>query len=154
MKTKKIRLEETTLNDTQEIFELINRNRDRFNQWFNWVEKVTTVEDEKEFIEISIFDETQELYSIKFENHIIGIVDLQRVDLNNASAEVGYWIDEVFEGQGIVSNLVANLDEKTTVDKLKIIVNRNNTRAINVAQRAGFEFAHLIKGNIIYQKAF
>lgn len=153
----KLKLEHPTVEDSEEIFELINRNRKRFEKWFDWIFEMSSIQNEAKYIDEANNTDAQELYCIKYDNEIIGMIDLHEIDLNDKSAEVGYWIDEYFEGFGIISNIIVNLEdfiqEALDIERLKIVVSQNNIRSINVAQRADFEFTRREAGNITYQKA-
>ncbi|MGN6742601.1 MAG: GNAT family N-acetyltransferase [Amnibacterium sp.] len=73
-----------------------------------------------------------------------------RIDLQRETAELGYWIDEAFEGRGLVTRgvraVVAHLAADRDIHRFEIRTAVHNTRSRAVAERAGFRLEGVLTG--------
>jgi len=73
-----------------------------------------------------------------------------RIDLQRESAELGYWIDEGFEGRGLVTRgvraVVRHLAEERGIRRFEIRTAVHNERSRAVAERTGFALEGVLTG--------
>ena len=137
--------------DTQQsesFFNLIDSNRARLEDFFaGTVAKTNTIEDTIDYckvIEKSVKNKSYFPYIIidKENKKFVGLVDLKNIDWNVPKAEIGYFIDSKYEGQGIISKALASVIEhaikKYHFKKLLCRANTDNLGSINVALKNGF----------------
>lgn len=100
-----ISLELLQQHQSEEIFELINHNRDHLRKWLLWVDKRKTAEDMVPVIKYWLenlannqgFD-----VAIRYNGDLVGMIGVQ-FDWGNRSASTGYFISENAEGKGIIT---------------------------------------------------
>jgi ribosomal-protein-serine acetyltransferase len=73
-----------------------------------------------------------------------------RIDLQRETAELGYWIDEAFEGRGLVTRgvraVVEHLAAERGIHRFEIRTAVHNVRSRAVAERAGFRLEGVLTG--------
>jgi ribosomal-protein-serine acetyltransferase len=131
-----------TVEDAEALYALVDANRERLAQWFPWVDGSTGPESQRTFIERSIASDTDvEGNGIWVGEELAGSIGMS-VDVIGNSADIGYWLDEAFEGRGLVTRACALfIDHGFTVMGLHRIVIRaaiDNARSRAVAERLGF----------------
>jgi ribosomal-protein-serine acetyltransferase len=131
-----------TPDDAEEIFALVEANRERLEAWMPWAESTRSPADTRDFIERSLASEHDlEANGIWVDGRAVGTIGLSVNHLVNAG-ELGYWIDAGFEGRGLItkaSRLV--LDHAFGVLKLHrvaLCAGVENRRSRAVAERLGF----------------
>ena len=92
--------------DDQELFELVEANRDRLHAWMPWEPTTTGPADTRQFIERGLASEhDREANGIWIDGRLAGSIGMS-VNVMDRNAEIGYWIDRGAEGRGIVSTSV------------------------------------------------
>lgn len=79
---------------------------------------------------------------LRSSGQVVGKCGLHTIEPNVGRAEIGYWLDSRFIGQGLMSEAVARLvifGEEVGFQRLEIRCDARNTRSQNVARRVGFE---------------
>ncbi|MCF7798162.1 MAG: GNAT family N-acetyltransferase [Lentisphaeria bacterium] len=129
----------------QDIFKLIDTNRQHLQPWLPWVDISLTVEDTQAFIErmdAAREKETVVCTVIFVENEIAGLVDLHAIDTTNKHASIGYWLGKQYEGLGIMTRAVEALIRygfmKLQLERIEICVVPDNTRSRAIPERLGF----------------
>ncbi|XP_076801060.1 putative N-acetyltransferase YjcK [Clavelina lepadiformis] len=146
-----IMLRPLTIEDASESLEVVNKNRDRLAKWLPWVEGTNNVKDEVQYIrearnsimhgkklEMGIFYKSN---SEKNEAKLIGACGF--VKIQGKTGQLGYWLDEDYMGQGIVTDSCKTLIDVGVnflgLKTIEIVVQPNNVQSIHVAKRLGFE---------------
>jgi len=102
------------MRDAQAIFDVVNRNRKHLSPWFEWVKTTQTMQDTKNFVQGAL-----DQYG-KNEGVSTGIWDGDRFigsagyvfwDHKHKKAEIGYWLDETYTGQGIMTSVARQLSK-------------------------------------------
>ena len=79
---------------------------------------------------------------IRHENQIVGMVSLRDIDLNSFIAEIGYGIDENFQGRGLASRAVKQVVDmiffETALRRITAHVCEKNLASIAVMKKVGF----------------
>jgi len=129
----------------QDIFKLIDSNRDFLSQWFPWVEHVKEVKDTEKFINTRLehlLNNTALHTTIIYNNKVVGCLDFTVIDDFNKRAGIGYWLDEAHNGKAIMSRAVWKLIcigfEEYKFEKIFIDCEVINCRSCNLAKRLGF----------------
>ncbi|MBM7617408.1 ribosomal-protein-serine acetyltransferase [Weissella uvarum] len=140
------------------IFEVLQRNQTEFAKWLPWVLETKSAEDEAKFLmEARVRFAKYEALTliILVDDQPVGSVDLHNIDTDFHTAEVGYWLDAHYQGQGIMTRAVQHLTEAAFVDlnlhKLSIQADAKNLNSIAVAERAGYTYEATLKEQIINQ---
>jgi len=105
----RLALREASIDDADELFALIERDRDYLGQWLPWVPMTASVDDEREFLRFAArrSAEGAELHLLlTLDGRIIGSVGLPRIDRQQRLAEIGYWLAESEQGHGFITQAV------------------------------------------------
>ncbi|NDC40964.1 MAG: N-acetyltransferase [Chitinophagia bacterium] len=126
--------------DAAALFRLVNDNRAHLTPWLNWVEGTTKVEHSAEFIEGSRHNaETQQglALGIFVNNQLAGGMGMHDWQHPLRKAQIGYWVAQPYEGQGIVyqsaQHFVAFLFEKVGLNKVELHYAAPNVRSGRLA---------------------
>jgi ribosomal-protein-serine acetyltransferase len=133
--------------DAQEVFDLIQRDRDRFEPYMEWIFHVTEVEHELEFIRTRLAQfavgSAIQLFIWKG-GRIAGSIGTVVIDRENDAAEVGYMVFREHEGTGLafrsVQALIGHLFEAEGMHRIVVKVMPSNARSNALARRMGFAF--------------
>ncbi|MER3127043.1 GNAT family protein [Bacillus pumilus] len=139
--TKELTLASLQLDDADNLLKLIQENEAHLGQWLPWVHQCKTIEDVKMFIQ-----STQTLYNdqkgleagIKLNGQLIGVF---RLTINHKIGNIGYWIRQDAQGQGIVTTIVKYMTDTfaSKVDGFEIFCPAGHARSERVAIHAGFK---------------
>lgn len=72
----------------------------------------------------------------------VGAIDIHNIALDKTHGEIGYWIAERFQGQGIMTKalekVVAIGFQELGLHRLNLLTDVDNQKSQRVAQKAGF----------------
>ena len=127
--------------DAQELFDLIEANRERLRPWMIWEPLTKTVEDSRRFIERTTSSMTDmEGNGVWLDGKLIAGAGL-RVDTLPNSGEIGYWIDGDHEGQGIITRVCERFFDfgfdELGLHRMELQAAATNVRSRAVADRLG-----------------
>ncbi|GAA3590006.1 GNAT family protein [Flavivirga amylovorans] len=143
------------INESENFFNLIDRNRSRLEDFFaGTVLKTKTLQDTIIYCQ-NIRDRVLEKSYFPFvindlkTDTFIGLIDVKSIDWNIPKAEIGYFIDVDYEGQGVISKslglVIEYLSEVYQFKKLLCRANSSNIGSIAVAKKNGFTLEGTIK---------
>ncbi len=141
--TSDILLREIGLQDIEPIFETINSERDYLGEWLPFVEVTLEISDTQNFVEKYLELEDRELtLVIYFKNQFAGLIGLKDTDIDNKKTEIGYWLSEKFQHNGIITlsckALISFLFEKLNLNRVQIKAATENYRSQHIPERLGF----------------
>lgn len=133
--------------DAQVVFDLIDRERDRFEPWMEWVHSFHTVEHEMEFIRTRLAQHavgSAIQFFVWHQGRIAGSTGTVVIDRENEAAEIGYMVFREFEGTGLayrsVQALIRHLIEVEGIHRIVAKVMPANTRSNDLIRRLGFTY--------------
>ena len=144
------------LEDTDAVFALVDENRRYLREWLPWVDTNATSEDSRAFIK-----STQEQHQLNFGfqcgiwyNHsLAGIIGFHQIDWANKNVEIGYWLGEKFQGNGIITRSCKALVDVAFFDyqlnRVQLRCATGNRKSCAVIERLGF-----IKEGTVHQAEF
>jgi ribosomal-protein-serine acetyltransferase len=128
----------------EELFRLIDANREHLRRWLPWVDASRSEEDTRSYIQqmLHALAEGKEYgFAIFHRGELVGGIGLHPIP-EIAEAEIGYWLAEAAQGQGIMTRasralLRFSFDE---LDMHRVIIKcaKENTRSRAVPERLGF----------------
>ena len=137
------------------FFNLIENNRSRLEDFFaGTVCKTTTLEDTILYcneIEERVQAKSYFPYLIveRASKNIVGLIDVKNIDWEIPKAELGAFIDQDYEGKGIITilgkQLINEIVQEHRFKKLLCRAASRNTRSVKLIERIGFEFEGTIK---------
>ncbi|WP_426390705.1 GNAT family N-acetyltransferase [Variovorax sp. R-27] len=131
---------------------LIEKNKSSLSQQLHWPRFVDSLEDTISFCiscEIGMQNKVEAAYGIWCNDHLVGVVSFNTLDLGNESGEIGYWLDESARGKGVASSavgaLVRTFAQQQLLRRYVIKCAVTNKRSQRVAERLGFSREGLLK---------
>jgi ribosomal-protein-serine acetyltransferase len=141
--------------DAEAYFKLIDANRKRLEDFFAGTVAVTkTLDDTKSYLTNIIAQAEQHNHFpfVVIENDtktMVASIQVKNIDWNIPKAELGYYIDSGYEGQGIVTKATALIIqycfEHLKMARLLIRTHPQNISSIQVAQKNGFQLEGTIR---------
>ena len=84
------------------------------------------------------------MFAIRRQNEFIGIIGFKDTDKVNKKTEIGYWLSEKFQKQGIITKSVERLCDfafnKQGINRVQIKCAVGNKPSIRIPQKSGFKF--------------
>lgn len=128
----------------EELFHLVESNREHLRPWFPWVDTTREPADSEAFINDALqgfANGTCIHFGIWHRGKLVGVVAPHTIRESNRSGEIGYWVGKDAEGQGIITrSCAAIIDYLVEVRKLNRIEARcvvSNQRSRQVMERLG-----------------
>ncbi len=159
---EEIHLELIHPSHAEEIFQLVEVNRELLSKWLIWVHDTKTVEDTKAFISSSLQKyAAQRVIDMPIFYHdklvgIVGLMGLGKRGYEVPQAEFGYWLDARYHGRAIMRRALEKVLEIAFdtygCEKVKIRCATENLRSCNVARKLGFVHEGTLRKDILVNK--
>lgn len=144
---EKIRLELLNRSMAKEIFSAINHDRLYLKKWLPFVEMTNDISDTENFIDSvtsNLKYKRDEIYSIRYHEAFAGLIGFKDADWVNRKTELGYWLIEKLQGNGIITNCVKKLISyafvKMKLNRIQIKVAVGNHKSTAIPKKLGFKF--------------
>ncbi|PTX49153.1 ribosomal-protein-serine acetyltransferase [Melghirimyces profundicolus] len=134
------------------LFRLVETNRSHLESWLPWIREIRDVESMDRYIRRALT-----AYSCGREAHfgiwnrgvLAGSVTVERIDIANRVAEIGYWLGRGQTGQGLMTRSVRCVAEylfrQRKMHRVEIRVDASNHSSRKVALRSGFREEGLLR---------
>jgi len=129
----------------EQIYTVVERNREYLRKWLPWVDKTHSAADTRAFIDSAIaqFADTNGLAAgIWVRGRFAGAIGMHAVDWNNCASSIGYWIDEAHQGRGLVTAacraVLAYIFEDLKLNRVEIRAGVRNRKSRAIPVRLGF----------------
>ena len=133
------------LEDAEELYAVVDRNRDRLYRWLGWTGPHYSIDDTRRFMgeRIAEFADRESLtMTIRRHGELCGAIALHRIDRRHRNTSIGYWIDAAQEGKGIVTTacraIVTEGFRSLGLHRIEIRCGAWNHRSSAVPRRLGF----------------
>lgn len=130
------------VDDAEELFTVINNNREHLRHWLPWVDATQTVKDSEKFILDSLYLlEAQEgiAMGIFWEKKLIGGIGMLNWNHQLKQAHIGYWLDKNFEGKGLMilsaQHFINYIFQELGLNKIEIRFISENKRSAALVKR-------------------
>lgn len=145
----------------QALYDIIINDREELSHFLPWAGHIQKLTDEIIFIKKMREDTAQYrklVLVILVDGEPAGMIDLHNIKLNNESAELGYWLGQKYQGNGIMTEAVRKLLEisfsELNLHQIKLLADHNNQPSRAIAQRLNFEHVALLKDEVKYHGKF
>ncbi|WP_066308957.1 GNAT family N-acetyltransferase [Bacillus sp. FJAT-29814] len=129
----------------EELFELVDTNREYLRKWLLWVDKRKSAEDFEPIIPIWIrnySDNNGFDAGIRYNGKLVGMIGLHYIDWKNSSTSIGYFLSEDSQGHGIITRSVKALLDylfgTLKINRVEIQCAGNNHKSLAIPERLGF----------------
>ncbi len=142
-----LELKQLEQSDSIDIFNTINNQREYLGKWLPFVAFTKEISDTEKFVDSVINageDRFEYIFAIRKSNEFVGIIGFKDTDKQNKKSEIGYWLSEKYQKQGIVTKSVDKLCDfafnKLQINRIQIKCAVENTSSKNIPKRLGFRF--------------
>jgi ribosomal-protein-serine acetyltransferase len=156
-----IELKQLERADAIDIFKTIDSQREYLGRWLPFVEFTKKLEDSEVFVESVINapeDRFEYVFAIRKGKEFVGLIGFKGTDKANKKTEIGYWLSEPNQRQGIITKSVEKLCDfafnELDINRIQIKCAVGNESSIKIPQRLGFIFegierqGELLNGNV------
>lgn len=140
-----IQIRQVQPHDAETIFRSVEENRAYLREWLPWVDPTQSAADVLQFIarvERQFADNLGPNAGIWVESRFCGAVGCHPIDWANHHCSIGYWLDAVSQGNGLVTRccsvLLDYLFGELSLHRVTIRCATGNTRSCAIAARLGF----------------
>lgn len=138
--------------DAEELFALVDANRERLREWLPWVDATRKVADSRAFLAAALGQATRgeaTQFALVVGGEVAGVVGFHAIDRRLRSTALGYWLGAAHEGQGHVTRAVASLLDlafgELGLTRIEIRAAPDNRRSRAIPERLGFHEERVIR---------
>ena len=147
-----LRLEPLTEHHAEPLFHLIETHRTYLRTWLPWLDKNTCVEHLQAFTRQAHARNAGGeglIQAIVVDDKVCGVSGFNFIDSNNRWGEIGYWLAQNCQGQGIVTRCVAVQVEhgfrNLNLHRISICAATQNTKSRAIPERLGFQLEGVLR---------
>jgi ribosomal-protein-serine acetyltransferase len=154
-----IHLKEIEIENAQQIYNIINLERNYLVEWLPFVEETTDVSYTKSFIEnVTGATSNDLIFAVRYLNKLVGLLGLKDVDLGNKKSEIGYWLSQSYQHKGIITQscevLIKHAFSEMGLNRIQLKVATENFKSQRVAERLGFTFEGIERDGELHSRGF
>ncbi len=130
--------------DAQELYAVVDANRDYLARWLPWAAS-QTLEDTRIFIQRTreqLISNDGFQTAIAEDHKLVGVVGFTDISWQHRSTTIGYWLAEAAQGRGIMTRAVRALVDHAIgtwqLNRVEIRAGTSNTRSRAIPERLGF----------------
>lgn len=142
-----IELKQLERSDSADIYNTINEQRDYLGKWLPFVAVTKKLSDTENFVDSVINtpeDRFEYVFAIRKNKQFVGLIGFRGTDRQNKKTEIGYWLSEKYQKQGIVTKSLATLCDlafiKMGINRIQIRCAVENISSKKIPQKLGFTF--------------
>ena len=128
------------------LLRVIDRNREFFGRFLEWVDAYNNIDKAKSNIAKSYPTDACS-YFILVDNKIVGKIGF--VDVDDNMGEISYWLAREYTGRGIMTralNLMTDIGfNKMRLNRIQLTLDVDNTGSDAVARRCGFKLDGVLR---------
>ncbi|WP_066392517.1 GNAT family N-acetyltransferase [Cytobacillus eiseniae] len=155
---QEIELQLFQLHHSEELYQLVDVNRNHLSQWLPWVDSMSSPIQYhsiipswlKQFADNNGFNT-----GIRYNGVLVGSIGFHQMDWNNRQTSIGYYLAEGYEGKGIMTRSVQALINYAFLDlnlnRIEIRCGIENKKSRAIPERLGFTQEGIIReGEFLY----
>lgn len=136
----------------ESLLNLVNANRTYLREWLPWVDHMHTVANFTYYINDTkkrAADRTDFGYAIIIDKNIAGRIGLHHINHQNKIGEIGYWLADGLQGQGIITKsctaIINHAFTKLSLNRIEIKCATGNYKSRVIAEKLGFTQEGILK---------
>lgn len=133
------------------LFKLIEADREYLTKWSTWPLGIKNVEDSTLFIKNSftaLMNGKLLCYALEYRGEFVGTVSYSNIEKNRKTVNIAYWISSEYQGKGIVTRacgkMIQNAFETMGMEKVEICVATENKQSRRVCERLGLTLEKIV----------
>ena len=131
--------------DVAQLFAVVDANRAHLRRWLPWLDRTQSIDDTRQFV-ADVVQQASNNHNVHaailLDGRIVGVASYHRIDWQNRSTAIGYWIAEAHEGQGLVTAscqvLIDHAFAALNLHRLVIACATANARSRAIPEQLGF----------------
>jgi ribosomal-protein-serine acetyltransferase len=134
------------------MFALVDQDRAYLREWLPWVDATLTEDDTLSFIRSTLEQLAGNrgfTAGIWKDDRVIGVIGTQRIDWLNRKVELGYWLGQAFQGNGIMTDVcrtvVTYILGELNLHRVEIRCASGNAKSLGIPRRLGFSLEGTIR---------
>jgi ribosomal-protein-serine acetyltransferase len=138
------------------VFAVIDAQRHYLRQWLPWVDGTRSVEDTKNFIRESMAHNTagtRLTTFILFGEMVAGSIGVVHFNKDHKKCEIGYWLREDLQGQGVMTKacagFIGHLFRSKDLHRVEILIASGNEKSRAVPLRLGFSTEGTLRQSLL-----
>ncbi|MBI4306030.1 MAG: GNAT family N-acetyltransferase [Chloroflexi bacterium] len=142
-----LRLRDPLISDAEELYRLVDANRDHLSRWLPWVSQLRSVADERAWIQgrLAPGASETELALVVLENGaIVGALGIAGLGSPSRACEIGYWLARSAQGRGVMTRAcraaLKYCFEARSMNRVQVRAALDNVRSRAIPERLGFAF--------------
>lgn len=142
---KELILKQLEQSDSADIFKTIDTQREFLGKWLPFVAYTKEISDTEQFVNSVVNapeDRFEYIFTIKKCDEFVGLIGFKDTDKQNKKTEIGYWLSEKHQKQGIITKSVEKLCDfafnQQGINRIQIKCAIENTASINIPKKLGF----------------
>lgn len=115
-------------------------------EWLPFIELTKKLKDTENFVKSVLEapeDKFEYVFTIRMLNKFAGLIGFNKSDKLNTRTEIGYWLSEKYQKQGIVTQAVSKLSDfafnEQDINRIQIKCAVGNTKSMNIPLKLGFK---------------
>lgn len=149
---QKIDMRLLEIRQAEQLFLLVESNREHLRRWLPWLDNTKSVEEIKSFIKRSLekFSSDNGCHAgIWYEDNLAGVIGIHEINWPNKCASFGYWLGEKFQGKGIMTRaceaLINHSFSDLGLNRIEIRCAEENFKSKAIPERLGFTKEGIIR---------
>lgn len=137
-----------------DLFKLIDIDREYLSQWLSWPAHTKTASDCESFAKQmlhSYADGKSMACCVHYQGTLVGTAGFNVIDHSLKRVEIGYWLASAYQGKGIVTRtcqkLIQIAFEELAIEKVQIAAAEDNLASRAVCERLGLSLEGIIKNS-------
>lgn len=139
-----------SLETANAIFTIIDKCKKEFIPWLGW-DSDYKMEDALNFLNTVNADwnnNLQFVYAIYLDNTLIGMISILNVAWQHKRAEIGYWLDTTYTGNGYMTEAVKLIEDElfnNDFNKIVIYTDVLNIKSAKIPQSLGYKLDGILR---------
>lgn len=150
--TEALELQLLSMNHKDELFGLVDANREHLREWLPWVDATKSLVDTESFIR-SVISQYESgngpQYAIFYGSAMCGVCGFHPFDTTNGVGSLGYWLGQRYSGRGIMALCVQALAEsgfrEYGLNRIEIACATGNAKSRIIPERLGFKLEGVLR---------
>lgn len=140
-----IELQLFQLHHSDELYRLVNTNRDHLRVWLPWVDSMTSSFQYHSIIPTWLKQFADNLgfnTGIRYRGKLVGAIGFHHIDWHNSQTSMGYYLSEEAQGHGIMTRAVQALMNyaffELGLHRIEVRCGEQNVKSRAIPERLGF----------------
>lgn len=137
--------------DAQDLFALIEQGRLYLREWLPFIDHSFSATDTALYLRsvTAPGNMHDEVYTIRYQGQVAGIIGFKDIDRINSKLEIGYWLGEHFQGKGIMLRscraLVQYAFAHMGINRVQVRVAVGNDKSSRIPKELGFALEGIMR---------